>query len=129
MNQIRIHNTQARFIGLPRVPGRFDRVVLRPGGNNVPADYWEAVKAHPGVVPFLQAGWIKEIPGGEKAPEGPEVPASLEKYKDATARALIDRTDDLPTLERWRAAETRKGVKEALEARIAALAPALPPEA
>ena len=54
---MKITNTQKCTITLP-VSGRMAGPILRPGTNEVDADYWAAVASHATVKMYLDAGHL-----------------------------------------------------------------------
>lgn len=54
-------------------------------------------------------------------PEGPEAPASLREFHPKAAGAIVATTADVALLTVWAQAETRAGMREVIEARLAEL--------
>lgn len=140
--KIRIINNTDAGIELPALPATetskaFPMLALVPGGNNVPAEYVEAVKAYTVKNKFGQPFRPHENlfeahmaanrlrfdldPGATKLPEGPEPPEDLIKVAEVIALDLIATEFNVERLQRWEKKERRDAVKAALFARIAKL--------
>lgn len=141
----RIVNTRPTFLTLPAIKGpnpedpRLPLVIhpalrIGPGATNVPDDYLAALdKLRPvgaGKVwsSWRALGWVKVIrassPGAQAEVakrEGPDAPPSLMDMREEGALAIVAAEDNLLALRMWFAAEKRKPVKSAIQARMTAL--------
>lgn len=134
MELVRLNNTRPTILHLPdmlsitdsaggdmpRVNGIGTGRSLVPGGNNIDATTWTAVKKNRTVLQWLKLRWITE--GGDTTePEGPPDPETLLEYNVTTAVALAEGEPKLPVLERWLKADERPDVTMAIKRKIEAL--------
>lgn len=99
MKFVNMHTASIEYGGIVMLPGEMHDLNPPPGDGHV----W--VRAG-----LLKASDVKRPP-----------PSSLAGYAEQGAMAIIDATTDVELLTQWAAAEKRRGVLRALEARVAAL--------
>lgn len=115
------------------------RLYLVPGGNNVPTSVIQALTTGKGpkgqdVKRGLVKDWRRKCDRGDlkvygaeesavltkKAP-GPDHPPTLAGFGAEAAISIVNVTSDPEVLDLWRAAEPRKTVSKAIEARLVSL--------
>lgn len=138
---VRLVNTRPTYLTAPAAthpeekdskgnPVRYSERRLIPGGNNVPMGYLEALMAldpskGPGKVwhDWVNMEWVlaDSDDGAAERPEGPEPPRTLEGVNIKGAQVFIGEESDPFVLRRWYRTDRRKGVKEAVAARLTSL--------
>ncbi|HCU25444.1 MAG TPA: hypothetical protein DF383_10545 [Deltaproteobacteria bacterium] len=110
---------------------------LIPGNNDVSENVWNEVKDHPLVKMRVEKAIIIPMPQNRvakvenaaqendsqqtaSATESDGL-VSLKDYPAKEAEGLVAETFDIPTLERWKSEETRKGVIKAIDAQLDSL--------
>lgn len=101
-NIIRIENTRPRFSNLA------DIVLLKPGVNEVEAGKWDRVKDHP-VVKWRIENGVLIVKDGSKP---------INEMSAGEATKLVKATVDADLLERWRKDDTRRSVRDAIDAQL-----------
>lgn len=89
--------------------------VLKPGANEVDEEKIEEALKNPIVQWYVENGQIKISRG--------QAPETLSRLKPFDALALVRRTVDRDIIVRWREAEKRKQVLDALDAQLDAITP------
>jgi hypothetical protein len=103
-------------------------IVLIPGFNNVPIEVAQYMAISPAVKQWTKAKWIEPIEvSAPRAREGVEPPQDLNGQSVPVALLAVKDEIDLDVLARWKAAERRAKVLEALDAKIADLSKVTPP--
>lgn len=119
MSKIQLTVTGAA-LHLPNVRPHGKRF-MRPGTHTIPEAHWDAVKNHAAVRAWLKSGRLVE---GAAVAEPPEPPDPLSALRDMTvseAQPHIDASSNRDELARWRNADRRKGIHEAIDDRLAEL--------
>ncbi|HEY9737479.1 MAG TPA: hypothetical protein V6D06_14395 [Trichocoleus sp.] len=101
----------------------FDGLTLRAGPKNFlgPADIAKLTK-HPDFARYAVLGAIEIVESGAAiaaVPGKPAYPEKLDKLNVEQAEDMINACDELEVLRRWLGVETRKGLREILNRRIA----------
>ena len=120
-----ILNRRASLVWLPGIKslGTPPRKLL-PGTNSVPAALWAEAKKHPAVKLMIDDRTLVTDASAAELSEGTHTPSNLDGLRDMTipkAMPYIDAAEDVAQLERWRNADKRSGILEAIDARLETL--------
>lgn len=92
---------------------------LKPGVNEVDPKVWVDFKRSPAIAHYIAEGEIEEL---DFPTANPDSPVQIDDLNQKEALALVKATFDKTLLERWAANESRKGVLDALEKQMDAIA-------
>lgn len=92
-------------------------LVMKPGVNDVPGQFWEQFETHPTVKVWMDEGKLEVLTEDEKAP----VEKVLAGLKPADAVKVVKDTLDAGLLEAWLKTEKRPAVVKAMKKQLEVL--------
>ncbi len=105
-------------------PAICGKLKLLPGANDLPLKRWKQSLNHPAVQTYIELGVLVPNPSAQEKTANTHLPDKLSGLKSLSipkAAVWIEASSDRRQLEAWRNSDNRKGIKAAIDARLAEL--------